>query len=467
MEFDFAIIGSGPAGSILSNELSNKGFKIALIDRAKNEKSFAINDFFCPFINECPSYYTPVYSNKLGGNSELWHSKIYLLSKDEIENFEWNIRYDELMKFSDSLAEKLNLDRDLVKKFTVNETDSIYRYSLRAKFRNLYEHLKINENKNIVLFKGFSPVKLNFFKDKVKSIIIKDENNLSKTVKLNNALIFCAGGLGNPHLLLNLLPEKNDLIGKNLSDHPHINLGKIIEKNFHKYEKIAKPNIKYNLKIKGDEIALVNKKNNFFSGIQLDYKTDPMRKLRRKFIKIQNMNIRKFLSIFSFAITKLNGIYFKLGYLIGRYYKYSFEFFFSQKPCIDNKVDLSSNIDNFGLKKINIEWKIRQDDLRNYYNLINYVLGENGKLIKTNKKINFMKNFYQNGLSGLHPSCTTKIGLNAKVGVVDKDLKLFNYDNIFINGSSVFPYNGYTNPTWTIMTLSLRLSDKLKKLYFK
>ena len=78
-----------------------------------------------------------------------------------------------------------------------------------------------------------------------------------------------------------------------------------------------------------------------------------------------------------------------------------------------------------------------------------------------------MKSFYKNGLSGLHPSCTTKIGLNSKVGVVDKDLKLFNYENVFINGSSVFPYNGYTNPTWTIMTLSLRLSDRLGKLYFK
>ena len=46
MNFDFVIIGSGPAGSILSEELSKKGFKIAIIDRAKNEKSMPINDFF-------------------------------------------------------------------------------------------------------------------------------------------------------------------------------------------------------------------------------------------------------------------------------------------------------------------------------------------------------------------------------------------------------------------------------------
>ena len=31
-------------------------------------------------------------------------------------------------------------------------------------------------------------------------------------------------------------------------------------------------------------------------------------------------------------------------------------------------------------------------------------------------------------------------------------------------GSSVYPYNGYTNPTWTIMTLALRLAKKLIKI---
>ena len=46
MTFDFIVIGSGPAGSVLSSELAKfQGFKIALIDRAKNEKSLTINDF--------------------------------------------------------------------------------------------------------------------------------------------------------------------------------------------------------------------------------------------------------------------------------------------------------------------------------------------------------------------------------------------------------------------------------------
>ena len=104
MTFDFIVIGSGPVGSILSSELAKGGFKVALIDRAKNEKSLTINDFFCPYINDCPSFYSPVFSNQLGGNSALWHSKIYLISKDEFNSQEWGFEYHELEEYSEKLS---------------------------------------------------------------------------------------------------------------------------------------------------------------------------------------------------------------------------------------------------------------------------------------------------------------------------------------------------------------------------
>ena len=38
MTFDYIIIGSGPAGSVLAWNLSKKGFRVAIIDRATNIK---------------------------------------------------------------------------------------------------------------------------------------------------------------------------------------------------------------------------------------------------------------------------------------------------------------------------------------------------------------------------------------------------------------------------------------------
>ena len=85
-------------------------------------------------------------------------------------------------------------------------------------------------------------------------------------------------------------------------------------------------------------MAQVIEYQNFFAGIQLDYKVDPMRKLRRYFLRINNLLIRKILNIFGFFITKFNGLLAKAGILFNRYYKYSFEFYFSQHQDPNNLV---------------------------------------------------------------------------------------------------------------------------------
>lgn len=462
MKFDFVVVGSGPAGSVLADELSKKGFSIALVDRASNDKLHTVNHFFCPYVNNSPNYYTPVFSNELGGNSLLWHSKIYLLSKQELLSYKWPLKYKELKNYSNILSKKFGINKFLMTK-SKSHKGLFYRYSHRASFRNIYEHLKIRQNNKITVFKEFSPVKLKILNSTVKNVIIRNTKNLEENIEVNYDLIFCCGGLGNPHILLNLLKRKNQNLGKFLSDHPHVNLGKIKMSELFKFKKILKPNIKLNLNLEKSEAALVVDNRKYFCGVQVDYKIDPTRKLLRFFIRIKNLKLRMFLRLFSFFVRKINGLFHMIGVLWKKYYKYSFEYFFSQNPHLKNKIYLTNQLDKFGLKKINIEWDLQKDDLNNYIELINK--SSKNKEILTNKK-EFQNNFYKNGLSGQHPSCTTKIGKSYKDGVVNENLKLFGYNNMYVVGSSVFPSNGYTNPTWTIMTLALRLARRLIKIRY-
>ena len=114
-----------------------------------------------------------------------------------------------------------------------------------------------------------------------------------------------------------MIPAASNIVGRFLSDHPHVNIAKINSKEFKNYKKIFKPNIKNNIKSiserKEEEVALVYQIHNTIAGIQLDYKKDPMRFLRRLFLKIPSNIIRKFLNIFGFFITKLNGLIAKAG----------------------------------------------------------------------------------------------------------------------------------------------------------
>jgi hypothetical protein len=473
MNFNYVIIGSGPAGSVLAWKLAKLNFKVALVDRSNSQKKI-INDFFLPYVNNTPSYYTPVFSDQLGGNSALWHNKIYLISKKEFETGEWPISYDELLEDSRDLSKLLNVykPKNLEKIENDQNNKYDYHYSERCKIGNIFNYLKINENENIKVFENSSPLKINFDKHfNAKSILIKNQKNKSNIeLLINKSLIFCAGGIGNPHLVLNLIPESSNTVGKFLSDHPHVNITKINSKEFKNYKKILKPNIKNNIKNiseseKEEEVALVCQSHNTIAGVQLDYKKDPMRFLRRSFLKIPSNIIRKFLNIFGFFIAKFNGLIAKFGLIFGNYYQYSFEFFFSQSQEENNKIFLDKNSsDKFGLKKVNIDWNISLNDQNTYNEIINFLVGQSGVLKKNNIKNDFIKSFYKSGLSGLHPSCTTRMGKDKTDSVVDGNLKIHNTKNVFICGSSVFPVNGITNPTWTIMTLANRLAKYLAKI---
>ena len=75
---------------------------------------------------------------------------------------------------------------------------------------------------------------------------------------------------------------------------------------------------------------------------------------------------------------------FTIGFFFNKYYKYSFEFF-SQTPNEKNQISLSNNIDKFGLRKIDIEWNIKNKDLENYNELIKETIGTEGHLINQMK----------------------------------------------------------------------------------
>ena len=81
--------------------------------------------------------------------------------------------------------------------------------------------------------------------------------------------------------------------------------------------------------------------------------------------------------------------------------------------------------------------------------------------VAINKDIYELKTYGNMGSN--HHIGGTRIGSNYKTSVVDFNLKVHNTKNLYISGSSVFPTAGYENPTFTIIQLSLRLADHIKK----
>ena len=61
-----------------------------------------------------------------------------------------------------------------------------------------------------------------------------------------------------------------------------------------------------------------------------------------------------------------------------------------------------------------------------------------------------------------HHMGTTRMGSDPGKSVVNTNSRLHQVDNLYMAGSSVFATSGHSNPTYTIIALSLRLADHLK-----
>ena len=59
---------------------------------------------------------------------------------------------------------------------------------------------------------------------------------------------------------------------------------------------------------------------------------------------------------------------------------------------------------------------------------------------------------------------TTRMHEDPHHGVVDADSRVHGIANLYVAGASVFPTAGAANPTLTLIAMSLRLSDHLKRL---
>lgn len=69
----------------------------------------------------------------------------------------------------------------------------------------------------------------------------------------------------------------------------------------------------------------------------------------------------------------------------------------------------------------------------------------------------------KNSIDGIHQVGTTRIAESHERGVVDKNLKVFGTENLFVCSSSVFPTSGQANPTFLLGTFAARLAHHLKE----
>ncbi|WP_017655206.1 GMC oxidoreductase [Fortiea contorta] len=148
-----------------------------------------------------------------------------------------------------------------------------------------------------------------------------------------------------------------------------------------------------------------------------------------------------------------------------RFQSYQIVHLLEQLPQPANRVVLSKERDALGCQKLELQWRWDPENGRSIgraqevfaRELARAGLGE----FQLDRKDGLPRLSIPSGAA--HHMGTTRIHVDPKQGVVDENCRVHGVSNLFIAGSSVFPTGGYANPTLTIVALSLRLAEQIKK----
>lgn len=134
-----------------------------------------------------------------------------------------------------------------------------------------------------------------------------------------------------------------------------------------------------------------------------------------------------------------------------------------QTPSRDSRLTLMDETDSNGVARVRLNWHIEEADflaLLGSFERFGRAVGAVG--LGRMRKTAFYPRKPDEALSaGMHHMGTTRMAPRSGQGVVDTDCRVFDSDDLYLAGSSVFPAYGYANPTLTIIALTLRLADHL------
>ena len=138
-----------------------------------------------------------------------------------------------------------------------------------------------------------------------------------------------------------------------------------------------------------------------------------------------------------------------------------------QQPNPHSRIRLSDTVDALGMPKAVVQWEWGEPErnaLYAYRQLFNRQWQAwNFGTIDWYESFEPGSNWEASVSDIYHLMGGTRMAADPRHGVVDAQLRVHGIDNLFVASCSVFPTGGSSNPTLTLMQLTLRLAEQLRK----
>ena len=140
-----------------------------------------------------------------------------------------------------------------------------------------------------------------------------------------------------------------------------------------------------------------------------------------------------------------------------------------QAPNPDSRVTLGERVDALGQRVARLDWRLGEAEIETARRFVKVVCGEMERLgLASVDDGAFSLSDDPGELSGVvvdigHHMGTTRMATDPAHGVVDSNCTVHGVQNLHVASCSVFPTSGVSNPTFTMLALSVRLADHLAR----
>jgi|LGOV01.1.fsa_nt_gb choline dehydrogenase-like flavoprotein len=477
--YEFCIIGSGPAGITLALKLAEGGKRVVVLEAGGRDFTSESQEVYEGDNLGLDFHSTDISRLRyLGGTSGHWTGRCLLLDPTDFEVREdvplsgWPISFDDIVPYQAEAAEILGVTNFGQVREPLDDTGILdvveQQYSSEHRFYNVtesesrrfgtYYYSALEESKEIdvVLNANLTEFSVDSATGRVTHAQYQDYNHNSYEVRADT-FVMAMGGIENSRFMLHLNEAQNDrfgnqggMVGRCFMDHLRLPLGVyFITKRLYSHS----PSWEFERLLRRivPQIALspsldFARKNKILNGvIRLD-------RLHRRPLYEDEIGTSEFM-----RSLKYDEDYFFVGQ----------SFVFSeQAPNPNSRVILTDKRDKFGLKKIGVDVQIVPKDIETLRRValetaeffIRSGFGRmqvNPALWNHGSPEDMELDFSMHSMGGLRMTETPE------TGVVDSDCRVHGAQNLYAAGSSVFPSGGMANPTFTIVQLALRLADHL------
>ena len=500
--FDYTIIGAGVAGILLALKLSEKNKRVLVIESGhfeEDEKRQELNRVE----NTAKIVENAIDGRKraIGGTSIAWGGQslpftpLDFEKKEWLENTGWPIKYEDLEPFYPFANRFLGVDEwdyqgEIFQLFNYNpvsfKEDNFYqhfsKWAPEPNLKKLY-YEQIKQSVTVVYNAVLTKIDLDS-EGKAEKILIANFDKKQTYLPVKNILLATGGIETNRILLTNNhqveggIGNESGWLGKCYMDHPCIELGVVESPDIYKLQSTFNTHIhkkrKYSFRLSLTELA--QKKYQLTNcSAMVEFRKFESDEENPYFGLVNLRNPRKLVDVKK-IIKNYKSYFLTVKALVREKFVYKHKalpritLMLEQEPTIESYIGLSEQKDIFGIPKAKIHWVISPKTWNTVIQMTTFLKSEFERLSLGNfipfSHVNIDNPDWANYLTDVnHHIGGTRMSETPEQGVVDKNLRIWGHENIFVCSTSVFPTGSHSNPTLTLMALCVRLVSQFEHEY--